>query len=220
MNILAFDTAYSWVSAALQIHSQRFFLDRNDRDQNSQTILPCISYLMSSAAIQFSDLDAIGVGIGPGRFTGTRVAVCVAQGIGFARRIPIVPLSSLQLLATEGVGLVKGNIWVLMQAKIGFIYCGLFSSNDLSPQLFSEKLCTWPELTVLAKHMDFENDIFITDQGALLKKFSTHFPKQMRVLEKAAPNSNNLLQLTLMHYEKKKWFLPHELKPNYLSEWI
>ena len=55
---------------------------------------------LADAGIGPGDLAAIGVGIGPGSFTGIRVCGALAQGLAFAKRLPLHPFSSLAAAAT------------------------------------------------------------------------------------------------------------------------
>ncbi|MDB5433498.1 MAG: tRNA threonylcarbamoyladenosine biosynthesis protein TsaB [Caulobacter sp.] len=59
---------------------------------------------MAQAGIPFSALTRIGVTIGPGSFTGLRVGLAFAKGLGVALDIPCVGVGSLAALAVSGGG--------------------------------------------------------------------------------------------------------------------
>ena len=66
----------------------------------------------------------VAFGRGPGSFTGVRVGVSVAQGIAFARDIPVIPISSLAAIAQQGINLVDiERFAVAIDARMGEIYC-------------------------------------------------------------------------------------------------
>jgi tRNA threonylcarbamoyladenosine biosynthesis protein TsaB len=58
-----------------------------------------INEVLSEAQLSVSQLDAIGVTVGPGSFTGLRIGFATVQGLAFAADIPVVPVSTLQLMA-------------------------------------------------------------------------------------------------------------------------
>src|SRR5690554_7045145 len=58
-----------------------------------------VAELLAQAEWRLADLDVIGFGQGPGAFTGVRVAVAVAQGLGFAANLPLVGVSTLAATA-------------------------------------------------------------------------------------------------------------------------
>ena len=67
--------------------------------QHAARLLPTIQMLLAQAELTLSDCDMIAVGIGPGSFIGVRTAVAVAKSLAYAVNIPVVPVSSLALLA-------------------------------------------------------------------------------------------------------------------------
>jgi tRNA threonylcarbamoyl adenosine modification protein YeaZ len=67
------------------------------RGENAHAL---IDECLAEAGMEPGDLAALGVGVGPGSFTGIRVCGALAQGLAFARRLPVHPFSSLAAVAT------------------------------------------------------------------------------------------------------------------------
>jgi tRNA threonylcarbamoyladenosine biosynthesis protein TsaB len=61
-----------------------------------------VATLLGAEGIAPRDLDAVVVGVGPGRFTGVRSAVAVAKGLAWALRVPLAAVGSLEVLAAPG----------------------------------------------------------------------------------------------------------------------
>jgi tRNA threonylcarbamoyladenosine biosynthesis protein TsaB len=78
---------------------------------------------------QFSDLDLVCVGLGPGSFTSLRVGLATAKGICLARDLPLVGVSSLAALAWQMRDWVTGLACPLLDAKRGEVYGGIFRAG-------------------------------------------------------------------------------------------
>ena len=64
------------------------------------------SELMAAANLTFSDLDRVAVTVGPGSFTGLRIGLAFAKGLGVALDIPCVGVGVLDALGRQAVGRV------------------------------------------------------------------------------------------------------------------
>jgi tRNA threonylcarbamoyladenosine biosynthesis protein TsaB len=67
----------------------------------SQLLLPWIEEILINADISLHDLDAIAIGVGPGAFTGIRLGLAVAQGLAISSRLPVLPVASLDAIASQ-----------------------------------------------------------------------------------------------------------------------
>lgn len=104
--------------------------ERFEAGQRRQTerVLPMVEQILAQAGWKLSQLDAIAFGQGPGAFTGVRVAVSVAQGLGFAADVPLVGISTLAASA-HGAALEHGDgNWLIgFDARMGELYLGGYS---------------------------------------------------------------------------------------------
>lgn len=100
--LLAFDTATPSVTVALHEGGEVVAERRSEqRMKHGEQLAPLIADVLSDAGVVRQDLTAIGVGVGPGPFTGLRVALVTARTLGFVLAIPVYGVCSLDVLALE-----------------------------------------------------------------------------------------------------------------------
>jgi tRNA threonylcarbamoyladenosine biosynthesis protein TsaB len=100
VKILAIDTATAQVGVAIGDADQLLGETRLVGDRrHAEQLAPAIHALCESTGVRPQDFTAIGVGIGPGLFTGLRVGVTTAKVMAHALRIPLVAVASLDLIA-------------------------------------------------------------------------------------------------------------------------
>ena len=100
--ILAIDTSSAWCSVALSIdNNEPLFRHDPVSAGASQLLLPWIEEMLIQADISLHDLDAIAIGVGPGAFTGIRLGLAVAQGLAISSRLPVLPVASLDAIASQ-----------------------------------------------------------------------------------------------------------------------
>jgi tRNA threonylcarbamoyladenosine biosynthesis protein TsaB len=90
---------------------------------HSETLLPLVRELLGESGLKVAQLDAIAFGVGPGAFTGLRVACGIAQGLAVAANIPLVPVTSLEAMA-EMTG--AEQVLALLDARMGEVYAGSY----------------------------------------------------------------------------------------------
>jgi tRNA threonylcarbamoyladenosine biosynthesis protein TsaB len=99
VKLLAMDTAASACSAALWDEGVVVERLQPMSRGHSEALLPMILDVMGAADLNFCDLDALAVSTGPGAFTGLRVGLAAARGVGLAAGLPCLGVSTLEAIA-------------------------------------------------------------------------------------------------------------------------
>lgn len=100
MLVLAIDTALDACQAALTRDGEVLGACSEPMTRGHQERLaPLVHDLMAEAGLAFTDLDRIGVTVGPGSFTGLRVGLAFAKGLSLALGVPCVGVGTLEALA-------------------------------------------------------------------------------------------------------------------------
>jgi tRNA threonylcarbamoyladenosine biosynthesis protein TsaB len=94
-------------------------------DARGETAHGLLDEALAEAGIGPGELDAVAVGAGPGSFTGIRVAMAMAQGLCFARRLPLHPFSSLEALRACVPGAPGRRAVAAIAANAGRYYASL-----------------------------------------------------------------------------------------------
>ena len=114
MLILAFDTATDVATSALVSDGEVL----GERSSVAATLLEDVDALFRQASARPREHDALVVGTGPGRFTGTRVGLSVARGLALALGVDGAAVSTLDALAAGAEGAVpvidarRGEVFV------------------------------------------------------------------------------------------------------------
>jgi tRNA threonylcarbamoyladenosine biosynthesis protein TsaB len=100
MLILAFDTATDVATSAL-VDGDEVLGERTSR---AATLLEDVDALLRQAGAQTRDIGGLAVGTGPGSFTGVRIGLATARGLGLALGIPVAGVSTLDALEAGAPG--------------------------------------------------------------------------------------------------------------------
>ncbi|NRA87048.1 MAG: tRNA (adenosine(37)-N6)-threonylcarbamoyltransferase complex dimerization subunit type 1 TsaB [Rhizobiales bacterium] len=92
-----------------------------------------VQMLLKQAGISASEISQIAVTIGPGTFTGARIALSFARMFASARKIPVIAVNSLQATAFNAIAQLNltsnNNIYVAMDARRGQVYFAGYNSQ-------------------------------------------------------------------------------------------
>ena len=131
--ILAVDTSTEACSVALQIGGECIAKYADEPRSHSRLLMPMVQQVLAEAQIKVNQLDAIGVSIGPGSFTGLRIGFAAVQGMAYGADIPVTPVSTLELIVAtyrRQQNTQSGEIMALLDARMSEFNLGRYSLED------------------------------------------------------------------------------------------
>lgn len=102
---------------------------------HAEILFDRLAALLARNGLSHADVERIAVTAGPGSFTGLRIGLSAARGLGLARRLPVLGIPSLFALS---LGVEAGPVTVLLDARRGEAYFQSFSAPGVAetePQL-------------------------------------------------------------------------------------
>jgi tRNA threonylcarbamoyl adenosine modification protein YeaZ len=141
MKILALDGALGAFSCCFA-DGRRRFVSTTVGQTGLEAGLDAVRDVLRDANVELEQLDRLAVGTGPGSFTGLRIAISYAKGLALAKRLPLVGISSYDILEPDGLAepiltIVSGRVGVIcarLRADGGtHIRCG--TVRDVAEQL-------------------------------------------------------------------------------------
>ncbi|GJM14192.1 MAG: tRNA (adenosine(37)-N6)-threonylcarbamoyltransferase complex dimerization subunit type 1 TsaB [Pseudohongiella sp.] len=190
--------------------------------QSAQRVLPMVSELLSDAEISMSDIQLISVVAGPGSFTGVRIGVAVAQGLSLSCEIPVVPLSSLALLAMAAISEGSGDrVLVSEEAREGELYFAAYQRSDSKGvEIVGAEQVARPEnFETLPNELQDAAWCFAGDGWAR----QADIIRQLGAVAKGQPQipviSNQVIaNLALLRFNCGEAVAAAQLRPNYVKE--
>lgn len=125
--ILAIDTATENCSVALLVGDTIYSRSELAPRDHTKKVLPMVDELLKEAGLTLAELDALAFARGPGSFTGVRICIGIAQGLGFGADLPMIGISTLKAMA-QGAYRVGGATTVAsaIDARMNEVYWGRF----------------------------------------------------------------------------------------------
>ncbi|PKG22714.1 tRNA (adenosine(37)-N6)-threonylcarbamoyltransferase complex dimerization subunit type 1 TsaB [Niallia nealsonii] len=136
MKVLAIDTS-NFVLGISILDNDKIIGEyvTNLKKNHSVRAMPAIEQLMRDCDVKPKDLTKIVVANGPGSYTGVRIGVTIAKTLAWTLQIPLVGISSLEVLAASVGRYYDGSVSPIFDARRGQVYTGLyrFSNNSSTP---------------------------------------------------------------------------------------
>lgn len=131
MKVLAIDTSNYTLGIAI-IDEEKVIGEyiTNVKKNHSIRVMPAIEMLLKDCDLTPNDLTKIVVAEGPGSYTGVRIGVTIAKTLAWTLNIPLVGVSSLEILAAAVGRYFPGAVSPLFDARRGQIYTGLYQYEN------------------------------------------------------------------------------------------
>jgi tRNA threonylcarbamoyladenosine biosynthesis protein TsaB len=142
MNVLALDTSTEYCSVALWQDGTVVECCELVGQKHSEVLMEMLDALLREAGVKLMQLDGIAFGMGPGSFTGVRIACGVTQGLALGANLPVAGVCTLQALA-EAFG--KPRVIAALDARMGEIYHAAYEKHDDVWTTMSEPCLCKPE---------------------------------------------------------------------------
>jgi tRNA threonylcarbamoyladenosine biosynthesis protein TsaB len=133
MNLLGIDTSTAASAAAVLRGDGEAFEHEpvaqrlSERPAHAAELMPAVDRVMADAGLDYRDLDAVAVGVGPGAFTGLRIGVATARALAKSAGLELRPVSSLAALAH---GIDAELALPVIDARRGEVFAALYEGRQ------------------------------------------------------------------------------------------
>lgn len=219
MLILGIDTATPAVGCAIGGHEgvlACFTAARGRR--HAETLVPAIDHLRRSVGIELDELGAIAVDVGPGLFTGLRVGVATAKAMASALRVPVVGVSSLDLVAFP-VRFTPRLIASVVDARRGEVFFAFYRQVPGGLQRVTDpRVGSTDELT--AELLATRDECLAVGDGAVRYAADLHELTTVEVADAGLqyPSPASLVQLAHARALREEFVNPWDVEPVYLRK--
>ena len=219
MLILGIESAGSQVGCAIGGHEGVLASAHTGKGrQHAESLAPQIDFVRRQAGIEFSELGVVAVDIGPGLYTGLRVGISSATTIAHALGIPMIGISSLDLLAFPARWTSR-LIVTALDARRGELFTALFRKVPGGIQRIRDPQVNTPQ-ELLAELMTIEEPALLVGDGALRYQeiFSSIRRVEMAEQGLANPSARSLVQLAHAQALREEFVPSRYIKPIYLRQ--
>ena len=217
MLILGIESATEQVGCAIGGHEGvlgLFELAKGRR--HAETLTPAIEFLTRATGFALDEISIVAVDMGPGLFTGLRVGLATGKAIAHALRVPMIGISSLDLLAFP-VRQSGRTIVTVIDAKRGELFYAQYRQVPGGVQRIGDLQVGTPD-DLVADMIAANQEYLLVGDGALRYREQLSECRAVEFAEQwlAHPSAAPLVQLAHARALREDWVNPWELEPIYL----
>jgi tRNA threonylcarbamoyladenosine biosynthesis protein TsaB len=211
--ILGIETSTRNCSVVLWDNQGNFFLKEKSSSEfvHAEELHSMISGLISEAKVDWSMLESVVVGRGPGSYTGLRIGVSCAKGICFSLNIPLYSISSLTLMVLGNtLAHESQNVLSVMDARRMEVFGGRYQMGELIGQ---PEALVFEDPLLIAQFKDLE--WVVGENASKLSSvlsgntgFIDAFPSAKEMMHKKASAFFRIEDLAYFEPEYVKPFIP------------
>lgn len=216
MYILGIDTSTKYLSAAITNGTRELVSFHKDIDvKHSSLLIPTIDKLLKKSKLSLKDINVIALSIGPGSFTGLRIAVAAVKAFRLVYKTKIVAIPTMDAIAYN-YNMLAQDLAVVLDAKKNRVYAAFYKKEN---GIFVRK--TDNMLTDLDSVLDAVKPP-ITFAGDGAEVYKDEILKKMKKCaniitdESWHPDAVNVCRLAVGKIKNKEFVSAGSLEPLYL----
>ncbi|NLD76280.1 MAG: tRNA (adenosine(37)-N6)-threonylcarbamoyltransferase complex dimerization subunit type 1 TsaB [Acidimicrobiales bacterium] len=219
MLVLGLETATAEVGCAIGGHEGVLASSHSARGKrHAENLTPAIEFVCHQARVELSEISCVAVDNGPGLFTGLRVGVASGKAIAQALRVPMITVSSLDLLAFP-LRYTDRRIAAVIDARRSEVFWAFYRQVPGGVQRVSEPAVGSPD-ELAAELVADPCDTLLCGDGAI--RYAEHlsgFPNvEVAGGDHAYPSARALVQLAHARALREDWIRPQEVELLYLRK--
>lgn len=218
MLILGLESATAQVGCAVGGHEGVLASSHSARGKrHAENLTPAIRFVCDQARVDLSEISCVAVDHGPGLFTGLRVGVASGKAIAQALRVPMIAVSSLDLLAFP-LRFADRRIAAVIDARRGEVFWAFYRPVPGGVQRTSEPTVGSPD-DLVADLLAQPGETLLCGDGAI--RYASMFDRpdiELAGGDHAYPSARSLVQLAHAKALREDWVRPHEIELLYLRK--
>ncbi|MET0909282.1 MAG: tRNA (adenosine(37)-N6)-threonylcarbamoyltransferase complex dimerization subunit type 1 TsaB [Ilumatobacteraceae bacterium] len=215
MLILGIETATPQVSVAIGGHEGVIALfEVARRRRHAETLVPAIEFCCQQSGVSLDEIGLVAVDVGPGLFTGMRVGLATGKALAQALRVPMIGISSLDLLAFPHRQADRVVVPVV-DARKGEVFYAIYRPVPAGvQQVVKARTASVDEL--VADLVARSQDTLCVGDGALRYRREICDGYHCEFADEAYPSAGPLVQLAHARALREEWEQPSDIHALYL----
>lgn len=212
---IAIDTSTRRFCLGVKNSSDYFDRSVDESTDHAKEIFKRIDDVLKLANTSIEELDFLAVGIGPGRFSGLRVSISAIKSISYVLNIPIIAISSLEIIAREMMEKNdKENVILIEDAGRGNLYIGSYAlKNHEFIKLSDDRVANINEIKFS------QTDALIAGSGIIrYPDLKINSKSLLNQTGEEYLNSRTMIDHAVEQFNKGNTIDCMNLKPNYLFD--
>lgn len=219
MLILGLESATAQVGCAIGGHEGVLASSHSSRGKrHAENLTPAIEFICRQARIELSEISCVAVDNGPGLFTGLRVGVASGKAIAQALRVPMIAVSSLDLLAFP-LRYTDRRIAAVVDARRSEVFWAFYRQVPGGIQRVSEPTVGSPD-ELAAELLADPCETLLCGDGATRYSERLTAGSNVEVAggDHEYPSARSLVQLAHAQAMREEWVRPEEVELLYLRK--
>jgi len=207
MKILAIESSSSTLYLAIQNDKKIFHLKSDSINNTAKNINSMVDKILKKSKTSLNEIDAIAISSGPGSFTSLRVGMSYAKGLSLTLDIPIVPISTFEILLFSNIDKVDGDTSVVIYSHGRTVYKCDYKINADTYKLINE-----PNTFKIDELKNLQKNIIFNGSEKFFREFDND--KNNIIVEL---DIESLLKLSINNFKLLKTKSLDNLSPEYVG---